>query len=266
MTKNAYRVLAVSSALALALALAGCGDGGDSDDDGDASGLSTVKSGTLTVCSDVPYPPFEDFDKSAPSGFKGFDVDIVSAIADGLDLKLQIKDSSFDALQSGQALNAGQCDMAASAMTITEDRKKSIDFSDGYYDSEQSLLVPADSSIASISDLDGKKVGVQQGTTGKSYAQENAKGARLITFPSDAEMYAAIKAGQVDALLQDLPVNLDHTKDGKYTVVEKYSTDEQYGLAMKKGSALVASVNEQLKELRDDGDYDEIYNKYFSTN
>lgn len=263
MTKNVFRAMAVSSALALALA--GCGDGGDSDDK-DASGLDLVKSGTLTVCSDVPYPPFEDFDKSADSGFKGFDVDIVSEIADGLDLKLQIKDSSFDALQSGQALNAGQCDLAASAMTITEDRKKSIDFSEGYYDSEQSLLVPTGSAIKSIADLAGKKVGVQQGTTGKSYAQENAKDARLITFPSDAEMYAAIKANQVEALLQDLPVNLDHTQDGTYTVVETYSTDEQYGLAMKKGSTLVAKVNEQLKQMRDDGDYEEIYNKYFSTN
>lgn len=264
MTKNVFRAMAVSSALALALA--GCGDGGDSDKDKDASGLSLVKSGTLTVCSDVPYPPFEDFDKGSKTGFKGFDVDIVSEIADGLDLKLQIKDSSFDALQSGQALNAGQCDMAASAMTITEDRKKAIDFSDGYYDSEQSLLVPTGSPIKTIADLAGKKVGVQQGTTGKTYAEEHAKDAKLVTFPSDAEMYAAIKAGQVQALLQDLPVNLDHTKDGKYAVVETYSTDEQYGLAMKKGSALVAKVNEQLKEMRDDGDYDEIYNKYFSTN
>ncbi len=265
MTKNVFRAMAVSSALALALA--GCGDSdNNSDSDSDASGLSLVSSGTLTVCSDVPYPPFEDFDKSADSGFKGFDVDIVSEIADGLDLKLQIKDSSFDALQSGQALNAGQCDLAASAMTITEDRKKAIDFSDGYYDSEQSLLVPAGSAIKTIADLAGKKVGVQQGTTGKNYAEENATGARLVSFPSDAEMFAAIKANQVDALLQDLPVNLDHTQDGQYAVVETYSTDEQYGLAMKKGSTLVAKVNEQLKKLRDDGDYEEIYNKYFSTN
>ncbi len=263
MTKNVFRAMAVSSALALALA--GCGDGGDSDDK-DASGLSVVKSGTLTVCSDVPYPPFEDFDKSSDSGFKGFDVDIVSEVADGLDLDLKIKDSSFDALQSGQALNAGQCDLAASAMTITEDRKKNLDFSDGYYDSEQSLLVPAGSDIKSIADLAGKKVGVQQGTTGKTYAQENAKDAKLVSFPSDAEMYAAIKAKQVDALLQDLPVNLDHTKDGAYSVVETYSTDEQYGFAFKKGSTLVAKVNEQLKKMRDDGDYEEIYNKYFSTN
>jgi polar amino acid transport system substrate-binding protein len=263
--------IALASTLALATVLTACGsdDGGASGSDSGAngaSGLTTVSSGTLTVCSDVPYPPFEDFDESSESGFKGFDIDVVQAIADGLDLKLAVKDSSFDALQSGQALNANQCDMAASAMTITDERKAALDFSDGYYDSEQSLLVPEGSDIASIDDLDGKKVGVQQGTTGKSYTEDNASGADIISFPSDAEMFQAIKAGQVDALLQDLPVNLDHQKAGGFTVVETYKTDEQYGLAMKKGNtALVDAVDEQLTKMRDDGTYDDIYNTYFAT-
>ncbi len=264
--------IALVSTLALATVLTACGsddDGGSASDDGgssDDSGLTTVASGTLTVCSDVPYPPFEDFDESAESGFKGFDIDIVQAIADGLELELEVKDSSFDALQSGQALNAGQCDMAASAMTITEERQASLDFSDGYYDSEQSLLVTEGSDIASIDDLDGVKVGVQQGTTGKAYAEENATGADLISFPSDAEMFQAIKAGQVEALLQDLPVNINHQDAGGFSVVETYSTDESYGLAMKKGNTeLVEAVNEQLTAMREDGSYDEIYNSYFAT-
>lgn len=256
---------ALLTAIGLALALTACGaDDGDTDT-GD-SGLSTVTAGTLTVCSDVPYPPFEDFDEGSETGFKGFDIDIVTAIAEGLDLKLAVKDSSFDALQSGQALNAGQCDMAASAMTITEERAVAIDFSDGYYDSQQSLLVPEGSDIAAIGDLDGKKVGVQQGTTGKTYAEENATGAELVSFPSDAEMFQAIKAGQVDALLQDLPVNINHQEADGFSVVETYSTDEAYGLAMKKGSTdLVEAVNEQLSAMREDGAYDEIYNTYFAT-
>jgi len=257
------RISAIALTALATFALGACG----SDDSGkSASGADLVKKGTLTVCSDVPYPPFEDFDKASETGFKGFDVDIVSEVAERLDLELEIKDSSFDALQSGQALNAGQCDLAASAMTITADRKKNLDFSDGYYDSKQSLLVPADSDIASIDDLDGVKVGVQQGTTGKTYTEENAKGADVVTFPSDAEMFQAIKAGQVEALLQDLPVNLDHTADGTFKVVETYDTDEEYGLAIKKGnSQLVEDVNDALEEMREDGTYDEIYNSYFST-
>jgi polar amino acid transport system substrate-binding protein len=265
-----HRTFSLIPALGLALTLAACGgndsgSGNDASSEGDA-GLQTVSSGTLTVCSDVPYPPFEDFDDTSESGFKGFDIDIVQAIADGLDLELAVKDSSFDALQSGQALNAGQCDLAASAMTITEERQAALDFSEGYYDSQQSLLVPEGSDIASIDDLDGVKVGVQQGTTGKSYAEENATGAELVSFPSDAEMFQAIKAGQVDALLQDLPVNINHQDAGGFSVVETYSTDESYGLAMKKGNTeLVEAVDEQLAALREDGSYDEIYNTYFAT-
>ena len=151
------------------------------------------------------------------------------------------------------------------AATITDERAENLDFSEGYYDSLQSLLVPADSDIAGIGDLSGKRVAVQQGTTGESYATENAEGAELVSFPSDAEMYQAILASQVDAVLQDLPANVPHTADGKFTIVEEYDTDETYGLAIKKGNtALVDAVNEQLTEMRDSGQYDEFYNQYFS--
>ena len=275
LTPRATLAAAVLSALALTASACGSdssSDGNASDTTGssDAPSLNLISDGTLTVCSDVPYPPFEDFDKTTATGFKGFDVDIVEALAKQLDLQVEIKDSSFDALQSGLALNSGQCDMAASAMTITPEREKRIGFSDGYYDSEQSLLVPSDSSIASIDDLDGVKVGVQKGTTGEAYANENASGADIVVFPSDGEMYAAIKAGQVEALLQDLPVNIDHQNDpkaaGEFKVVETYDTGESYGLAMKKDNTnLIDAVNEALSTMKDDGDYQKIYDTYFAT-
>jgi polar amino acid transport system substrate-binding protein len=131
----------------------------------------------------------------------------------------------------------------------------------------QSLLVPDGSSIKSIADLKGKKVGVQKGTTGKQYATDHATGASIVDFPSDAELFPALKAGQIDAILQDLPVNLDHQKAGGYTVVETYKTDEQYGLAAKLGNtALVDAVNKALGTMRSNGTYDKIYNSYFATN
>lgn len=260
--------LALTASL-LAVALSGCATNSDSAKDS-SGGPDLIKAGTLTVCSDVPYPPFEDFDKSTDTGFSGFDVDIVNAIATKLDVKVEIKDSSFDALQSGLALNSRQCDMAASAMTITPEREKRIGFSDGYYDSEQSLLVGADSSIATIDDLSGVKVGVQKGTTGEAYANEHASGADIVVFPSDGEMYSALKAGQVDALLQDLPVNLDHQNDasqsGKFKVVETYDTGEKYGLAMKKtNTSLIDAVDKALADMKSDGSYQKIYDTYFST-
>jgi len=259
MTIRKLAALAAITLFTLPLTACGGDDGGTPASD---SGLKTIKSGSLTVCSDAPYEPFDMIEGST---YTGFDGDLVTEIAKGLDLKLIAIDSAFDPLQSGLALNSGQCDMAASAMTITDERKQKLTFSEPYYDSKQSLLVPVGSDIASINDLDGKKVAVQTGTTGKTYTEENAPGAKVVSFPDDSAMFLALKGGTVDAILQDLPVNLEHTKDGKYTIVEQYSTDEAYGFAFKKTGAedLVAAVNEQLQGLRDSGKYQEIYDKYF---
>ncbi|MET3963137.1 polar amino acid transport system substrate-binding protein [Marmoricola sp. OAE513] len=268
-TRNLIKALALTSALGLALTACGSSDD-DAKGSADGSTVKTITSGTLTVCSDVPYPPFEDFDKSAPSGYQGYDVDIVSEIAKRLDLKLAVIDSDFDALQSGLLFNSRKCDLGASAMTITDERKKNILFSDGYYDSEQSLLVAAGSDIKSIDDLDGVKVGVQKGTTGEAYAKENAPDAKPIQYSDDGKMYTALKAGQIDAILQDLPVNLDHQNDpkqaGKWQVVETYKTDEAYGFGAKKDSTdLMDAVNEELAAMKSDGTYQKIYDKYFAT-
>ncbi|MBA2639082.1 MAG: amino acid ABC transporter substrate-binding protein [Nocardioidaceae bacterium] len=254
---------------AVTLTVASCGSDDDGGDDGSSgTDLNLVSDGTLTVCSDIPYPPFEVPDDTAPSGYTGFDIELMQAIADGLGLELAVQDTGFEALQSGLTLASGQCDIAASAMTITKEREANLDFTDPYYDSEQSLLVPTDSDIASIDDLAGASVGVQQGTTGKSYTEDNApEDADIVAFPSDAEMYSALEAGQVDALLQDLPVNVEHAKTGDYTIVEKYQTDESYGFAVAEDDydALREATNEQLQTLRDDGTYDKIYESYFGT-
>jgi len=208
-------IFGTAVAAAAVLALSGCAGSTGSDGDGDkpapgsdAVDYGLVADGTLTVCSDIPYPPFEFEGGDNGTGYTGFDIELLDAIAKKLDLKLSVQDTGFEALQSGATLLAGTCDLGASAMTITEERKANIDFSDPYYDSLQSLLVRADSGIESIDDLDGKNVGVQQGTTGEIYAKENAKGAELVQYPSDGELWPAMQSGQIDAILQDQPVNL----------------------------------------------------------
>lgn len=263
MRTRVLTTLYASGALLLATALAGCG-GDDTTSAGDgADGLGLISAGALTVCSDIPYEPFE---YEEGGDYTGFDIDLVREIATSLDLEVTIKDVGFDGLQSGAVLAAGQCDMAASAMTITEEREKNLDFSDPYYDSKQSLLAPTGSGVTSIDDLVGKKVGVQQGTTGAAYAQENVPdGVEVVSFPSDAELYPAIQSGSVDAVLQDLPVNLGHTEDGKFEIVQEFETDEQYGFAVKEEGkeALLDAINEELSALRDSGKYQELYDKYF---
>ena len=260
-----------------ALSAAGCGD----DDNGSTSpsssgssspGASTVDlglvhDGTITICSDLPYPPFEDEDASKPSGYGGFDIDLMQAIADNLGVTITVQVTPFDSIQSGTAMTADQCDIAASAMTITDERKENLGFSDPYYDSLQSLLARDDAGISSLDDLAGKKIAVQSSTTGQAYATENApSSAQIVEFPDDPSMWAALQANQVDAILQDLPVNLEHAKTDGYEIVEQYPTDEQYGFAVKKEGkeALLDAVNAQLQALRDDGTYDTIYDSYFS--
>ena len=250
---------------AVVLVLAGCG--ADTKDDTKSSGgLPLVQAGTLTLCTDAPYEPFEYPDADAESGYTGFDMEIVDAIAASMKLDVVVKDLGFDGLQSGASLAAGQCDVVVSAMTITEEREANLDFTDAYYDSKQSLLAPADAGLTSLDDLDGEKLGVQQGTTGAAYAKENVPdGVEVVAFPSDAELYAALESGGVAGVLQDLPVNLAHTQDGRFAIVEEYATDEQYGFAVKEdgNDELLAQLNDELATLRSNGTYDEIYEKYF---
>lgn len=244
---------AVAAAAALTVVLAACGGGEE-------------ESATLKVCSDIPYPPFEFVDPDSPLGYSGFDIELIAAIAERIDREVVVVAAGFDALTSGTAFAAGTCDIAISAMTITEARAEQIDFSDPYYEADQSLLVPNDSDITSIDDLvEGLVVGVQSGTTGAAFAEENVSGAEVRAFENSGDLLTALAAGQVDAVLQDLPVNVEEALKGETTVVETFPTGEFYGIAFELGSDLVGPVNEALAALRADGTYDELFEKYFPT-
>jgi polar amino acid transport system substrate-binding protein len=227
--------------------------------------MSTITEGTLTVCSDIPYAPFE-FEEGGE--ITGFDIEIMQAIADELGLELEVNAIGFDPIQSGTALNSEQCDVAASAMTITEEREENLDFSDPYYDAKQSLLTAEDSGISTIEDLSGVAVGVQSATTGETYARENAPDdAEITAFENPGDLLTALQANQVDAVLQDLPVNAEFARNNEgFAVVEEYDTGEQYGFAVaEEGSdALLANLNDALQAVRDSGTYDEVYDKYFA--
>lgn len=257
------RLLAVV-ATALLVAAA-CGDDDESGTANENAPEGLVSSGALTVCSDTPYEPFEFKDDSGRD--TGYDMDLLRAIAEPAGLELSVIDLPFDGILG--SLEAGECDVVASAVTITDERAEQVDFSDSYFDADQSLLVKADTSgeLASLADLAGKTVGVQSGTTGETYANENNPGAEIKSFEDSDGLFAAIEAGDIDAILQDLPVNAYRaTQDDSVVVVETYPTGEEYGFAVKKGNeSLLNFIDDGLATLRSDGTFDEIYGTYFAT-
>jgi polar amino acid transport system substrate-binding protein len=280
-TRRASALLA-----ALALTVAACGgddaddgaettddvettDDGTAEDGGEAApNLELISEGTLTVCSDIPFEPFEFEDPDSDIGYSGFDIELMQAIAATADLEVEVVVTGFEALTSGTAMATGQCDIAASAMTITEERAEQIDFSDPYYEALQSLLVPSGSDISSIDDLDGAVVGVQSGTTGEMFAEENVEGAEIRAFENPGDIFVALDSGQIDAVLQDLPVNAERARDAdELEVVEEFDTDESYGFALEqdRGDDLLQAINDGLAQVRDDGTYDELYDQYFGT-
>jgi polar amino acid transport system substrate-binding protein len=251
---------------ALSLVVAACGGSSDSSDTTTAGGgaLELVKAGALTVCSDAPYEPFEF--QAEDGTWTGFDMDVMRKIAESNELELEVTVQPFDGIWLAPA--AGKCDVVASAMTITEERTQAADFTDSYFDAFQSLLVrKADAeTYTSLESLAGKTIAVQTGTTGESYAKENAKESKIQSFDEASAMFLALESNQVDAVLQDYLINKERAdKQGTSAVSAKFEeSPEQYGFAVEKGNtALLQILNKGIKDLRDSGEYDTIYNKYF---
>ena len=261
MTPRLARSFAAAAA-ALTLTLAGCATGGDKTEV--AGGVKIVKKKTLTVCTHLPYKPFQ---YNEGGKIIGFDVDMMDLVAKKLDLKQSIFDTPFEGIESGQSLNTGKCDVAAAGMTITDDRKKVLDFSEPYFDATQALLVKKGSPVKGLEDLDGKSVGVQLGTTGADYVRANApKGAKIKEFEDLALLTTAVKTGQTDAGVNDNGVLFDYAKTNPDTeVVKEFDTGEHYGFAVAKGQndELLKTINDTIAETKKDGEYDKLYKKYF---
>jgi len=277
MHTRSRRLAAVVAASALALSMAACSsddDTADTSTDGtEASGegltalmadVELSSAGTITVCSDMPYEPFEF--EAEDGSTTGFDYDVVSAMGDELGVEVTFLDSEFEGIL-GQMV-AGTCDMAASALTITPERQENADFTEPYFDADQSLLVRADDeeTYTDLESLAGQKIGVQADTTGEAYANENkAAGSTVTSFAGADELFLALQSGSIDAILQDLPVNnYRAVTDDAFAVTATFPTGEQYGFAVEKGdTALLTALDAALDAVRSDGTYDTIYEKYF---
>jgi len=261
---------AVAAAAVLALSLTACGGsdsgGGGSEDKAKAAGITLVKPGKLTVCTHLPYKPFQYKDGS---DVVGFDVDLLNLVADDLGVKQDVVNIEWAQVTSGAAFKAKKCDMGMGAMTITPERQAAISITDPYMDATQVLMAKKDSGITSLADLRGKKLGAQADTTGKKYADENAQanGYTVIPFNDLALQENNVKSGRVAAAINDNGVLYDFVKDNPdMAVVAEFNTGEQYGFgALKDGSGpkLVGKFNELLTKAKSDGKYNEIYKKWF---
>lgn len=240
-----------------ALTLTACGGGG-STPAASEGGIQLINAGKLTVCSDVPYEPFE-FQKDGKT--VGFDMDIAAEVAKDLNAELSVVDSSFEAIETGTALT--QCDVSISSISITDTRKAVMDFSTPYLDDDLALVASDDSGINSLDDAKGKKVGVQQATTGADYATE--KGLDAQQFEDTGLLVQALQAGTIDAALGNQSVLGYAIKDDpSFKAVEKFATGEQLGISIKKGNtAMAEKVNATLKRLTDDGTLEKFETTWF---
>jgi polar amino acid transport system substrate-binding protein len=230
-----------------------------------AESLTQVE-GVLTVGSDIPYPPFEDFDGAG--NVIGFDADLVEEMADRLGLTVEWIDTDFDTIFT--QLATGTYDVVASATTITPERAQQVNFTAPYYKAQQALAVNTDLTpgLRSVDRFGtGLRVAVQTGTTGADWATENLAplGVDVVEFPSAPDTYNALEAGQVDGVVNDEPSAVAEVanRDG-LEIVDVIDTDENYGFGVDPARAeLLAELDRVLQDMIDDGTYQTIYDAWF---
>lgn len=228
-----------------------------------AAELTTVEAGKLTMATNATFPPYE---MTTDSGeIEGIDVDTAKAIAEKLGLELQIDDMEFDAALL--SVQQGKADIVMAGVTVTDERKAVMDFSDSYATGIQSIIVPNDSDIASPDDLACKKIGTQRGTTGYIYCSDDFGEDSVVAYDSGLTAVQALNNGQVDAVVIDnAPATEYVAANPGLKVLDTSYAEEDYAIGMAKGSALEDAVNKALEELKADGTLQAIVDKYINAN
>lgn len=234
--------------------IAACG-GSSSPTGGDGASV-------LTVATEPAFPPFESL---GPDGeLVGFDIDLMNAIGEQAGVEIEFESLPFDGIIP--ALQSNTVDAAISGMTITAERSNAVDFSRPYIKAGLAIAVREETTdVASLADLEGRKIAVQIGTTGAETAA-SIPGAQLSTFDSAPLALQELSNGNVDAVINDAPVTLDAIATGNLQglkVVGELLTEEFYGIALPKGSDNLTLVNDAITAMIADGTYAEIYQKWF---
>jgi polar amino acid transport system substrate-binding protein len=237
----------VLSALVLAATAAGCAK--DDTTSTTESGIELVEAGVLTICTHLPYEPFE-FTEGGE--VVGFDIDVLKIAADAEGLDTKVVDTPWETIVSGNALDNGDCDVAAGAMTIKPERAEVMDFTDPYFEATQALLVQVGSGYTGLEDLAGKRIAVQEGTTGETYVEENLpQGAKKVSYEDSVLMMEAVKNGDADGGVNDNGlVNYYVEQNPDVEVSTEFQTGEEYGFSVKKGGnpELLSAINAAIAD------------------
>ncbi len=227
--------------------------------DGEAEAVKTVNEGVLTMATNAYFPPYEFYDGDK---IVGIDAEIAAAIAEKLGLELKIEDMEFDSIIT--AVQAGKADMGLAGMTVTEDRLKSIDFSDSYATGVQVVIVKEGSDIATVDDLAGKKIGVQLATTGDIYACDDFGTDNVEEYNKGSDAVMALLSGKVDAVIIDneSAKSFVAANDGLVILDTEYVTEDYAAAISKDNPGLTAAVNAALADLKADGTLQAIIDKY----
>lgn len=264
--------LAAAGLSVAALALTACGGSSASTASSVASSaastsaaageLTTVEAGKLTMATNATFPPYE---MTTDAGeFEGIDIEAAQAIADKLGLELQIDNMDFDAALL--SVQQGKADITMAGITVTDERKAVMAFSDSYATGIQSIIVPEGSDIASPDDLADKKIGTQRGTTGYIYCTDDFGEDAVVAYDSGLTAVQALNNGQVDAVVIDnAPAKEYVAANPGLKVLETSYAEEDYAIGMNKdNTALVEAVNAALEELKADGTLQSIVDKYIT--
>lgn len=251
----------LTAAVISAFLLAACGSfaAGSAKTEGSAAAQSSYAGKTLIMGTNAEFPPYEYHEGDS---IVGIDAEIAAAIAEELGAKLEISDMAFDAVLP--AVQAGKIDFGAAGMTVTEDRLKNVDFSDSYATAVQAIIVPEDSVITGPEDLEGKLIGVQQGTTGDIYISDDLGDANTQRFPKGSDAVQALSAGKIDAVVIDSSTAKAFVESSSgLKILDTAYADEEYAICVKKGNTeLLNGINSAIKKLKDSGRLDEIIAKY----
>ncbi|MBS5083133.1 MAG: basic amino acid ABC transporter substrate-binding protein [Clostridiales bacterium] len=263
------KMIVTALAASLVLSLAGCGSkgaetekttaaAGETKEAGAEAAGTEAAGGTLVMATNAEFPPYE---YREGDNVVGIDVEIGEAIAKSMGMELKVEDMAFDSIIV--AVDAGKADVGLAGLTVTEDRLMNVNFSDPYTTATQVVIVKEDSPITSPNDLEGKKIGVQLGTTGDKYAGD-IKDATVERYNKGFEAVQAMTQGKIDAVIIDRePAKVFVEQNEGIKMLDEAYTEEEYAIAIKKDNEeLLKKVNTALADLKSSGELQKILDKY----